>query len=300
MIARITTLLVLLLPILAHGQPRGAETWPWKTETVAFSAAAEGPLEMDLLYPPDSVLTDRAPVHVFIHGGGWHGGGRASFDQPEQVEVFRQLAARGFVGVTIDYRLLRGTYTMDDLVADCKDAIRYLYREQARLGLDAERIAVWGSSAGGHLALMTGLTDDDNFAGAPDLRDQKSAVKAIVSWYGIADLAPIREPHVRRFQNRTPEPPFPSGEAELKRLSPIYYLNINSPPILAIHGENDAIVPIEQSVRLLTKGREHGVQVAFVTALNTGHGWSRESENVVPTSDDLAKITADFIAWQLR
>jgi len=290
---------ILFIPGMFLGQEvqRGAAIWPGKTKTLVYKTISGQDLKLDVLYP-DSIQETSAPVHVFMHGGGWRGGWRQSFDQPEQIKVFEFLAEKGFIGVTIDYRLLQQGITLQHIVRDCKDAVRFLYREYEHLKIDPERMAVWGSSAGGHLALMAGLTEDDDFPGAADLADAPAAVRCIVSWYGVTDFVSPETSgsHIRGHDERFGAD-IDDNLHIRKLVSPINYLAVNSAPVLCIHGMEDDIVPFAQSMALLQKARRVGANVSLISVLNTGHGWSRENEALIPGSDDLAKITADYIHY---
>jgi acetyl esterase/lipase len=301
------TILIFLVFIVPKKQlaqeNRGAAIWPGETKTMIYKEASGESLRLDVLYP-EQKLSGPAPVHVFMHGGGFKGGWRHSFDQPEQLKVFKNLAERGFVGVSIDYRLVNEADSLSVMhcVKDCKDAIRFLHQQSKELKLDASRLAVWGSSAGGHLALMTGLTKTNDFQDSEDLQSFSSDVSCIVTWYGVTDFFSdhYSNPHITEFHER-----FGTGlryyeERQIRKmLSPINYLTTNSIPVLCIHGINDPIIPFEQSLFLMKKGVRIGANVSLISVLNTGHGWECTNENLIPTSDELAKITAGFIQFHL-
>ncbi len=298
---RLLIILFLVLPFSGIGQEnRGAAIWTGPTKTLIYKKIDGQELKLDVLYPNHPSSTS-SPVHVFIHGGGWRGGWRQSFDQPEQIKVFEYLADRGFVGVSIDYRLLRTGITLRHIIRDCKDAVRFLHKNSRRLNIDADRMATWGSSAGGHLALMAALTQNNDFPGLDELQSAPASTRCVVSWYGVADFVTpeVSGPHIRGHDER-----FGStleDDLEIRQVSsPINYLAVNSPPVLCIHGVDDDIVPFAQSIALLQKGQRVGANVSLVSVLNTGHGWSRENKELIPASDDLAKITADFIQFYTR
>ena len=119
------------------------------------------PLECDLWLPPIGDLP--APVVVFLHGGGWRMGSRHSagpaFDGATP-SPFEQLAAAGIAVASIDYRLT-GEAIWPAQLHDAKAAVRWLRARSGEIGIDPDRIAAWGESAGGQLAEMLGLTIDD-------------------------------------------------------------------------------------------------------------------------------------------
>lgn len=238
-------------------------------------------------------------------GGGFKGGWRHSFDQPEQIKVFEYLSQRGFVGITIDYRLVdeEAGINVSQSVRDCKDAIRFLFQQSELLQIDPNRMAVWGSSAGGHLALMIGLTGNGDFKDAEELESFPSEVCCIVSWYGVTDFYSkhYSNPHITGFNDRFGKSLSHYKENEMRKmLSPINYLTTINVPILCIHGLDDPIIPYEQSLHFIKKANQIGVNGSLISVLNTGHGWERNNDSLIPSSDELAKITADFIQFYVN
>ena len=165
-------------------------------ETRAYKTGKAGELLMDL-YPPEQPVAGKAPVHVFIHGGGWAYNDRERCQLPTIRGVFQRLSSMGHAGVSVDYSLVdpNGTRTdigIADCIADCSDAVRYLRKHADTLGIDPDRISIWGESAGGHLALMVGLSRGDAFPGADQLKGISSEVTRVCSWYGPTDFTQRR------------------------------------------------------------------------------------------------------------
>lgn len=175
-------IVVLSFAFTVHGMAK-PKTWSGTLKTVVFKTEGTLPLEMDIYYPSGKIQKP-APAHIFIHGGGWTANSRKIvLDTPESyvvdyLAVFELLAREGYVGVSIDYRLADDSIKMPQLVEDVNDAIRFLHKEGADYGIDSDRLAVWGSSAGGHLVLMVGLPPSDTFPGNPSwpLIPQRCAV----------------------------------------------------------------------------------------------------------------------------
>lgn len=244
-------------------------------------------LELDLYVPVQR--SGPVPVVVWIHGGAWLLGTR--MDPPESWGLgspFQQLVDAGMAVASIDYRHSREAPFPAQL-HDAKAAIRYLREFADELGLDATRIAVWGESAGGHLAALVGLVDDPALEGDDGVRDHSSSVCAVVDFYGIADVETMPDfmataPQswidelVRVGRGQRPEPlevllhdtPLPREEA-LRLLSPVTHVTASAPPFLLIHGENDTAVPIGQSVQLAAALEAAGAQVQFVRVPGAEH-----------------------------
>lgn len=119
------------------------------------------PLELDLYLPPHDVVDEGpVPVVIFLHGGGWRMSSRRSAGPAyakDAVSPFEVVAQAGIAVASVDYRL-SGERTWPAQVHDAKAAVRWLRARGSEAGLDSERIVAWGESAGGHLALLLGLT----------------------------------------------------------------------------------------------------------------------------------------------
>jgi acetyl esterase/lipase len=167
---------VLLAVILAAGAVSGQPATPPEPQTLTYATRDGVDLKLDLYLPPRPSRTP-APVVVFLHGGGWSGGTRTTGPDFE-----RYFARDGLATVSIDYRLTP-SITFPSNVEDVRTAIRWLKANAAAHGLDASRICLWGTSAGGHLAAVAGLAPRGMFEGTGDLT-QTSAVRCVLDAYG--------------------------------------------------------------------------------------------------------------------
>jgi acetyl esterase/lipase len=209
------------------------------------------------------------PLLVWVHGGAWRGGSRAN-------PPLGFLVEQGYAVASVDYRLSTAA-VFPAQVHDIKAAIRYLRATASEYGYDGRRIGIVGSSAGGHLAALVGVTN-----GQRELEgrigahlDHSSDVQAIVDYYGPANLTTIlkqstphglsvREPALRLLLGGQPE-----DKSELAKLaSPVFHVDKTDPPLLMLHGDQDPQVPINQSHEL------HGVykQQALTATLEVVHG----------------------------
>ncbi|MFA5315562.1 MAG: alpha/beta hydrolase [Candidatus Omnitrophota bacterium] len=228
------------------------------------------------LYLPENPKSDKLPVIVFFHGGGWFEGDKS--DGAGRLMPF--LRTGQYAGISVSYRL-SGEVQWPEQLYDCKAAIRWVGANAAKYGLDADRIGVWGVSAGGHLVLMLGVSGD-----APELegdigphQDVSSKVAAVVNFFGVSELlAIIDEPsEIDRTRSDAPEAMLIGGCLEdnpekAKAASPITYVTSSDPPVLTVHGTQDPIVPYDQAVRLDAALRKAGVPDYFVTIRGGGHG----------------------------
>ncbi|HTW12805.1 MAG TPA: alpha/beta hydrolase, partial [Solirubrobacteraceae bacterium] len=151
------------------------------------------PLLLDLYLPPQG---DRLASVLFIHGGGWGLGTRASVAPPLdglEPSMFERLAQAGLAVASVDYRLT-GEARFPAQLHDVKAAVRWLRAHAAAIGLDPERIVAWGGSAGGHLAALLGLTAEHEYLeGEAGITGVSSAVWAVVDWYAPVDLVALVE-----------------------------------------------------------------------------------------------------------
>src|SRR2546425_12315614 len=134
---------------------KGAKAYPPKlpgAEVEAYKTVGDTKLNLYVYYPPGHKASDKRAAIVFFFGGGWTGGSPGQFEQH-----CKHLASRGMVAMTADYRVAsRNQVKAVSCVADAKSAIRFVRQEAARLGIDPNRIAAGGGSAGGHIAACTG------------------------------------------------------------------------------------------------------------------------------------------------
>lgn len=193
------------------------------------------------------------PVVIFFHGGGWVQGSKDN-----QLLKLLPYLARGMDGVNVEYRLASQAEA-PAAVEDCRCALHWVVQHAKEYGFDPTKIVVTGESAGGHLALMTGmLTPAAGFDNSCDLPPDQWAghggpsdikVAAIVNFFGITDVADfLQPPNPSNFVIRWLGGPSRIDLAH--RLSPITYVRKDSPPIITVHGDKDTIVPYEQAVRL--------------------------------------------------
>ena len=189
------------------------------------------------------------PGILIVHGGGWIEGDKSSFSSkkhgvPGNIVEFAEL---GFVAVTINYRMSKEA-PFPAALEDCKAAVRWLRAHAKEYNLDKEHIGAYGNSAGGHLALMLGMTDKAaGLEGDGPHQEESSMVQAAVSDSGPLDLKTQYESGaLRGIVNQ-----FLGGPPEGDRLklyrqaSPSERISRNTPPLLLIYGVSDGQVPVE-------------------------------------------------------
>ncbi|MGN6221498.1 MAG: alpha/beta hydrolase fold domain-containing protein [Microbacterium sp.] len=263
--------------------PRGARTFEGLTYSLVPGFR---PLLLDVHVPESA---DAPPVLLWIHGGAWLFGDRRL--PPEMWPagaLFQKIVDAGFAVATLDYRHSREAPFPAQL-HDAKAAIRYLRRFAGDLGIDADLLVVWGESAGAHLAALVGLTGGQpEWDGEDGVRAGDTRVTAVVDWYGVHDAvhlelralpvdpAAVPPSHAVTF-GREPLLTLTEGSelgADAVRLcSPITHIRADAPPFLLVHGELDALVPVEQSEVFADAMRREGASVDFRRVPGADHSW---------------------------
>ncbi len=249
------------------------------------------------LYRPKEASEGKLPCVIFIHGGGWRGG-----DKMRAPVV--QIVPRGYVGISINYRL-SGEATFPAAVEDCKCAVRWVRENAEEYGIDPDRLGVWGSSAGGHLALMVGLADDKaGLEGKGGHEGVSSRVQAVCSWFGPADLTVGHD----QFQGGSGQAPlaFLGGTLDEKKeayeqASPVTHATKDDPPVLMIHGDKDNVVPLDQSERMLAAIEKAGAEAKLVIVKGAGHGFKAAGNGAIePSKEEIDAVTFDFFDEHLK
>lgn len=260
------------------------------------------PLELDLYLPPDA--SGRVPVTLFLHGGGWRRGTRHACGPVfagEQPNPFEKMAAAGIAVASADYRL-SGEARWPAPLHDVKAAIRWVRLRAEELGIDPQRIAAWGESAGGHLAALIGVTQGDpDFEGETGVAGFPSSVSCVVAWYPPSDLAALpldagedpTDPTTREaLMLGSPPGAVPELTAQA---SPVTHVSAKTPPFLLLHGGIDTMVPVIQSRRFATLLESSGVDVELEIYEGAEHMWLQSPETPARALDR----TIGFLASRL-
>lgn len=261
-----------------------------ETRDVLFAAPDGHPLRVDIYQPEERA--GLLPAIIVVHGGAWFHGDKSNY-------AFglhdRWLAAQGYTVFDVQYRT---TGVWPAPLADVKCAVRWVKSQAARYGVDPERIALMGRSAGGHLALMAAYTaNDERFpagcaGGEPGAPDE--SVKAVVVSYAPADLMlwpADPDGAIARLLGGLP------GEIpdRYREASPITYVRPGLPPTLIIHGQRDRLVPPVHSEQLFNHLRAAGVRSVLLRI-----PWGRHGVDslIVGLTGPMIQYDVDrFLAW---
>ncbi|MBR0463015.1 MAG: alpha/beta hydrolase [Clostridia bacterium] len=237
----------------------------------------------------------RFPLIVDCPGSGWAGA-----DGHRHVPYMVDLARQGFCAASISYRgTFRDDVTFPAAVQDMREAIRYLRANAAAFRIDPDRVGVMGDSSGGNTAAFAAVVPDSDMRfNIGENLDQSAEVKCCCCVYGPVDMMNLVADRIAEGKHLRPEEaPFPEGvpfealeiwqenyekdpEAFMRQASPYDYLDkIDKPvPFLFVQGEEDAIIPMAQGLRLCDKLRQKGGRAEFMKIAGAGHGngvWSR-------------------------
>lgn len=272
--------------------------------TVEYCRPDGVPLAMDLYIPPAAARAGRpAPVAMYVHGGGMigdrkvHGAGASLANHQGALftPLQEQLNAHGFVVASIDYRLPPGT-PWPAQIGDAKCAVRFLRAHAAGLGIDPARIGVWGSSGGGQLSSLLGMTRPEAGFDHGQYPDQSSAVQAVVDMFGPADFTDFDDSApFGRFIVQT----WLGNSTALRRsASPVTYVAPSAPPFLILQGTEDPLVRPRQSAGLAQRLHAAGVPTTLIEVQGTEHTLATPGQR--PSPDELAATVINFLTTTLR
>jgi acetyl esterase/lipase len=257
-----------LLLCLASSTATAAQAYPptfADARAEVYKTVGDTPLSLYLFEPPASAgpKTNR-PAIVFFFGGGWTNGSPTQFEQH-----CRALAARGMVAITADYRVLsRQKAKPVDCVADAKSAVRWLRANATRLGLDPQRIAAGGGSAGGHLAAATATVP--GFESPGDDPKISSIPNALVLFNPALVLAPLPGLAIADFGTRVPAERMGTDP---KNLSPAHHVKKGTPPTIIFHGKADTTVPYATAEAFTAAMQAAGNRCDLVGTEGAPHGF---------------------------
>jgi acetyl esterase/lipase len=251
------------------------------------------------VYIPSGEWKNNRPAVLFIHGGGFKIGDKA---ESRSASVCADLARAGYVAVSCNYVLSTkdkpGAWPQN--IADCREAVRWMRQNARDLGIDPQRIAVAGGSAGGYLALMVGLTDEKPELGGDPKATVSSKVSAVIDMYGVTSCGAHGKETIVN----------PGADAD-KIFSPINYVTSKSVPILILHGTADKTVDIKESKNLEEALIKNKVDYNFVEVEEGEHtfdlhppkakGWKLSGafkgqiESRKSTDPDVKAVVVEFL-----
>ncbi len=230
------------------------------TRQVVYKKVGDVQLKLHIFEPKDHKPTDKRPAIVFFFGGGWVGG------KPDQFYPHSEhLAKQGVVAISAEYRVRNKHKTTPfECVKDGKSAIRYVRSHANELGIDPNRLAAGGGSAGGHVAAATGTV--------PGLNEEREDTKvscvpnALVLFNPVYDNGPDKGYGYDRVKDR------------YKEISPIHNLTKKTPPAIVFLGTKDKLIPVATGEKFRDRMRALGVRSELMLFKDKGHAFFNENK----------------------
>lgn len=221
--------------------------------------AGQSPSQILDIWYPNEEQKEPYPVVIHFHGGGFASGGH----REDSFEPMLRGVDRGYAVVSVEYRK-SGEARFPAMLYDAKAAIRFLKKNAVKYNLDPDRFALWGPSAGGWIVSMTALTEGNPAFEDLDMgnADMDTRVRAVIDWCGPCGGFLEMDPYYRKTGTGeqvhddpdSAESQFMGAQItqipELVRLaSPYIYVKKDMPDFFIVHGDQDAVVPVEQSIK---------------------------------------------------
>ena len=266
--------------VTAQGFAQESASWTYSAvndyrvvPNITYSTANNYACKLDVYMRNNPGRT--TPTVVYIHGGGWVAGTKES-----SVMGILPYLELGLSVVNVEYRLATVSLA-PAAVQDCRLALRWVFKNAKQFGFDTTKIVVTGGSAGGHLALMTGMLDPSAGFDIPtdwDYAGVEPKVAAIVNWYGITDVkdllsGPNRQEYAVNWLNNLSD-----KETIARKASPLSHVHKGLPPIFSVHGDKDQLVPYNQAVMLHEALTKAGVPNQLMTIPGGRHGGFTKAE----------------------
>jgi len=237
---------------------------------ITYLTANNWEAKLDVYQARDAATPN--PTLIYFHGGGWTAGSKEASSL-----TFLPFLDMGWNVVNVEYRLAKVSLA-PAAVQDALCALRWVYRNGKDYNVDTSRLVLMGNSAGGHLALTTGLIPASESLDSLCPGNEELKVAAVINWYGITDVNELLAgANMRNFavawlggmSNR---------EELAKRVSPLTYIRAGLPPIISIQGDADPTVPYSQNVRLHQALDKAGIRNELVTIPGGKHGGFSDAE----------------------
>ena len=205
---------------------------------------------------------------LFMVSGGWFSRWSDPSAAIQRSTAFASLLERGFTLFLVRHGS-SPLFKVPDAVTDVRQALRHIRANAADWKVDAERLGVFGGSAGGHLSLMLGVATEAAYEGSPAMGDERPA--AVVAYFPPVDLQPLVGPNER----------FPALDFDRElgdEVSPLLFVSKDDVPTLLIHGDADELVPLDHSKRIKAAFDEQGVTSELIVIPGAGHGFRGDHE----------------------
>ncbi|WP_405952615.1 alpha/beta hydrolase [Streptomyces prunicolor] len=269
-------------------------------------------LKLDIQVPTST--SGKKPLVIYLTGGGF-----VMADRTANLSQRTYVADQGYVVAGVQYRTTKDGATYKDAVADVKSAIRYLRANADKYSIDADQVAVWGQSAGGYLAAMTGATNGEKSFDVGDNLTQSSEVQGVVDEFGPADLSELAADYDTAAQkanyaagNSAAQWVYGPGTkksvadrtSEVAAADPSTHISSRTAPFVLFHGSADNLVSPSETLTLHTALRAKGIDSTRYVLTGAGHGdlsFTGDTSAALPwsTQETMGHIV-DFLGQHLK
>lgn len=255
------------------------------TTNITYKSVMGTPLHLDL-YTPNEMVYESTPVCLFFHSGSWMRGGKIDAQYDSNASTMGVLLDLGYSIVSVDYRLCNGSSNLFPMnIADCKDAVRWVRKNAETYHFDTNNIGAWGLSAGAHLALLCGYTDNTAFPGDTTLSTYSSEIDWVLDFFGPTDIYSYTEHFTTSYISEYLNSLFGISDytsdisterlAEIKTLvdsySPLYYVKSTCVPTLIMQGSMDPLVFPSVTETFVAALKNVGAKYKFLLYEGVGH-----------------------------
>ncbi|MFC1558003.1 alpha/beta hydrolase fold domain-containing protein [candidate division KSB1 bacterium] len=249
---------------------------------IVYGKGGDKDLKLDL-FLPENIISQHIGI-IFIHGGGWR-----NLSKEYLKEWGYYFADRGYTSVSIDYRL-SGEAKFPAAIEDCKCAVRWMRANAGKYDINPDKVAVFGESAGGHLAALLGTSGGaKELEGKGGHRGYSSRPNLVFPVYGVFDLVwrvsniPSRGSILYEFIGCS----YDECPEKYVRAAPITYIDKSDPPFLLFHSTGDSAVSFQQSVQFEKLLKNAGVPVEFSKTFGSKHGYVLWEPHFKPTCEQM-------------
>jgi acetyl esterase/lipase len=269
--------LVLIINVEAQSYKEYDIITSWQESVEVYKYNGEYNLKAYIYIPDKISRNEKRPAILFFHGGGWFEGNPDGFRR-----TCKPFAQKGWIAVSFEYRLSNfKDINPIHCIMDAKSAVRWVRKNADRLNIDPDKIVIAGQSAGGHIALCTGLISDFNDK-ADDL-NISCIPNAIICYSACFD--PQRDTW---FDKLLPD------NIDIKKTSPYFNIRSGIPPVLIFHGKKDELVSYQQAVDFHDKALKFNNNCVLYTFESGVHNlWPSNYEKIRVISEDFL-ITLGF------
>ncbi len=236
-------------------------------ESVVYKTAGDAELKLHIFNPEGHQASDKRPAIVFFFGGGWVGGSPSQF-----YRHCDYLASRGMVAISAEYRVKsRNKTTPRECVMDGKSAVRWVREHADELGIDPDKLAAGGGSAGGHVAASTATVD--GFEGKGENRKVSCRPDALVLFNPVFDNGPGGWGHK-------------SVKAYWEEISPMHNISKKTSPTVVFLGTQDHLISVATAEEYKRRMEKKGRRCDLHLYKGAGHGffnYSKGKQNFTKT-----------------